>query len=175
VSRVWASDRWYAGKIGAEYVTLGSHRALASGPHVLPTTQYDLAVMMYTGPYRRNHILHHLSLQGVMVAGPAWGDERHKRLKQSRAMLHIHQHEGVNTVAPLRWALAAAYGLPMISEIVTNAYPFWTTTLWAGYRTLKSRPMELLCSDRRLQRYGSALQQQLCDDLPFRQCVEQTV
>lgn len=175
VKRVWASDRWYAGRIGAEYVTLGSHRALADGECISMQRDYDLIALMYTDPYRRENAINVMRAKGVRVAPPAWGAERHARLQRSRAMLHLHQHDDIATIAPLRWAIAAAYGLPVISEIVNDPHPFYSTTIWAGYETMKNNMVEVLASDRRLRMHGAMLREQLCDDLDFRTCVERAV
>lgn len=178
VKRTWASDRWYAGQIGAEYVPLGSHVGLAHDyPHV-DGKEYDLALMMYLGPYRRNNLVNQLQANGLRIAPNGWGQERHDILCQSRAMLHIHQHDDIRTIAPLRWALAAAYGLPMFSESVRDTGLLSRDMMVEGaYENLR----RLVCDW--LQRYdaqcieekGRALHEFLCKTHTFRSLVEAAV
>lgn len=167
VSRVWASDAWYAEEIGAQFVPFGSHPGLRDTADDTPQT--DVAAMMYTGPYRRQCIINALRQRGVSVAGPAWGDVRAHILTRSWIMLHIHQHDNVPTIAPLRWALAAAYSLPVVSETV-NAPSGVTGTVWADYDRLTRSVQRVLNDD--VSALGAALYQAWCIDRPFRAAVE---
>jgi hypothetical protein len=174
VARVWAADKWYAEKIGAEYVPLGSHPGLGNGADV-SGKMYDVALMAYLGPHRRAHVVHQLQDYRLTLAPNAWGAERDEILIQSRAMVHIHQHGGVQTVAPQRWALAAAYKLPLISETVESWGVFdHTHMIVSDYGNLaecaqtwvRRNPPEVL------QSYGEKLYQLLCVEHTFRKCVE---
>lgn len=132
VSRVWASDRWYADRINAEYVPLGSHPGLAGDA---APVAYDVAPLAYrTG--RRNTALGTLEQRGITIAPNAWGDERDALLKGSTTVLHVHQHDRVPTVAPLRFAIAAAWHKPLISEDVYDAGIFGNTVLWVDFPDL---------------------------------------
>lgn len=172
VSRVWVSDPWYADQIGAQCVLMGSHPDPALVGGLPPAEQRDgVIALMYTGPHRRNRAIHDIEALGVTVYGPAWGDERATRLSQAAAMLHIHQHEGIATMAPLRWVIAANQQLPVLHEETT--YPhhipgaFWTN--YGGVprmvRLFMSKPDDLRDAGQRLHQY-------LCIDHPFRATVE---
>lgn len=175
VRRVWASDAWYAEQIGAEYVPMGSHPRLAGAEPVnRQCIDYDVAALMYTGPYRRNTLINQLRAGGVRVAAPAWGKERDTRLRRSRAMLHIHQHDNVPTVAPLRWALAAAYELPIISERVENDGGV-AGVVCADYERLVGQVQHMMRLPITLQMMGEMLHNELCEDFRFRDRVEAAV
>lgn len=129
VQRVWASDKWYADRIEAQYVPLGSHVDLAN-PNTAEGVGWDVAPLAYRSG-RRSHTINQLAARGLSIAPNAWGTERDTILKHSQAIVHIHQHDRVPTVAPLRFALAAAWRKPLISEDVHDAGIFGNTVLWA--------------------------------------------
>lgn len=133
VSRVWASDTWYAARIGAEYVPLGSHPGLVGTAQT--DARYDVAPLAYrTG--RRNTIFGAMADQGLTLVPNSWGEARDAALKASTVVVHVHQHENVSTVAPLRYAIAAAWHKPLISEEVHNRGVFGACVLYATYDTL---------------------------------------
>ncbi len=208
VARVWASDKWYAEKIGAEYVLLGSHPDLAGsliqtlhyGPIRTAEDEiiaqgvdndpnnfawdrkepdrsnliYDVAMMSYM-TNRRQKILSELVGLFMTNAPNAWGYERHKNLQSSHAMLHIHQHDDVATVAPQRWALAAAYKMPLITESVEDSGLFdFSHALSTDYNNLASIAHDFIRrqNPRVLEDKGVALHQFLCVEHTFRKCIE---
>lgn len=164
VSRVWTSDKWYAEKIGAQYVPLGSHMGLAG----LATTEetFDVAPLSYrTG--RRNAAFGAMQDRGLTIAPNAWGDERDAILKTSAAVVHVHQHERVPTVAPLRYAIAAAWHKPLISERVYDTGIFNDCVLYADFSALPEYT-ELM-----VRRYPQLLRAK-ADKLHDRLCVRNT-
>lgn len=172
VSRVWASDAWYAARIGAEYVPLGSHTGLAGDAAPIPN---DVAVMCYrTG--RRGALLGALEAHGLSIAPNAWDETRDGLLKGCTTVLHIHQHDTVATVAPLRYAIAAAWHKPLISEAVQDRGLFESCVLYADYATLADYTALMV---RRypdaLQRKADALHDTLCVSNSFRSFVEKAL
>jgi hypothetical protein len=134
VKRVWASDKWYAERIHAEYVPLGSHAGLV-GDTPADGQGWDIAALSYrTG--RRNHAFGMMERNGLTIAPNAWGDERDSLLKEAKTVVHVHQHERVPTVAPLRFAIAAAWHKALISEQVHDRGIFDTCVLYAEYGDL---------------------------------------
>jgi hypothetical protein len=120
---VWLSDRWLCKQIAdkrCQFVVLGSHAEL--GQPGGGKRHFDVAHMSYV-TNRREAVLGKLGNKKVKVASNAWGDERDNILKQSRFMLNIHQDDWP-IIEPLRFALCAAYGLPMITEEIRDAYPY---------------------------------------------------
>lgn len=178
ISRIWASDKWYAGQIGAQYVPLGSRAELAQDyPHV-EGKAYDLALMMYLGPYRRNNLVNKIKSDGLRIAPNAWGQDRHDALCQSRAMLHIHQHDNIYTVAPLRFAIAAAYKLPIFSETIRDKGIITHSHLIEGsYQTLPKLIYDwvLRYDQQHVQVKGDCLHHVLCVENDFRTFVEAAV
>lgn len=187
VAEVWTIDAHYAQQIGAKYVPIGSHPDLAGywdvnaldndrevwrqpscgGPRL-----WDVALLAYMVP-RRERIAQELLQRGVTIFYGAWGAERHLALCRSRAILHVHQHGHIKGVACLRWALAAAYRLPVITE-----------ELWDG-GIFRDRVHMLVGSYHNLANYASvwtrngmldgmaeALHQLLCHERTFRRNVE---
>lgn len=170
VKRVWAFDKWYAERIGAQYVPLGSHAGLVGDAQT--DERFDVSVMAYIWG-RRGGTLEAMRGKGVTIAPNAWGDERDAILKASSAMLHIHQHEKVHTVAPLRYAIAAAYHMPLISESVYDAGIFDKAVLYADYGNLADYTALMLrrYADR-LRAKADMLHELLCIKGNFRSYVE---
>jgi len=172
---VWAGDAWYATQIGAKYVPMGSHPGLRLNADSLSSERYDVAYLGYMIP-RRERIAHDLRERGVRVSPPhAWGEERHRVLSNSTAYLHVHQWDHVPTIAPLRMVVAAAYGLPVITEECADCGAFEPYVIREDYPYLVSkvqfvtqRPdLNTLWEDdaNRLHRF-------LCEDLTFRKSIE---
>lgn len=170
----WASDNWYAGKIGARFVPPGSHPGLNLRPDERQAREWDVAWMAYTPP-RRGQIYTDLTERGLKIAPNAWGDERHRILASAACMVHVHQLPEFPCLPPLRLALCAAYRLPFICEAVYDDAPFapWHLLKYryddlADYAALMTRqqPPEILAE------YGAALYQFLCVENTFRKRVE---
>lgn len=175
VSEVWASDEWYAAKIGSKYVPLGSHPGLCAGDPAKTEKKYDITMMAYM-VYRRGIIEGKLKDEGLRVA-PSYGAEdsrRHGILMQSRLVLHVHQYEDIHTISPTRWQTAAAYHLPILSEIVDKPSIFEHVCLWAGYGKLpimaKLATSGQYCG--KLQELSGRFHDKLCVEYTFRRCVE---
>lgn len=176
---MWSADKWMADSINAKYVPLGSNPQLAlyGGPlHNNVPKVYDVVLNAYRDPPRRASLIGYLTDNGVTIAPDKWGVERHTALTQSRLMIHIHQHENTPTVSPLRWALAAAYQLPLISENVTDAGIFGSTdNLHYPYENLASEIIHWRNQSDDLQRYANNLYTRLCVDYPFKMTIERAL
>lgn len=172
VARVWASDKWYAERIGAEYVPLGSHPGLVEDAY-LNEGGYDVAMLAYLSG-RRQHAAGQLrDKHGLTLAPNAWNPERDAILKGTTAMVHVHQHDKVATIAPLRFALAAAYKLPLISERVEDADLFKDVVLFAEYGALPEYAAALVRYHAlTLTEYGNALHDKLCVSNTFKSFVD---
>jgi hypothetical protein len=174
VAEKWTSDRWHADRIGARFVPLGSHPGFNLNPDETRPKRYDVAFMAYTDVWRRGQIKGALEEKGLSIAPNAWGYQRHENLLQSRCMVHVHQFDGTPTIAPLRWCIAAAYSLPIISESVNNREPFGLGHFMAcDYEHLGAFiAMQLKAEWSNLEDYGRALHRFLCVEHPFRKNVE---
>lgn len=170
VSRVWASDKWYAERIGAQYVPIGSHPGLVGS--AITDQTFDVAPLAYrTG--RRNAAFGQMERNGLTMVPNSWGDARDAALKASRAVVHVHQHDNVPTVAPLRFAIAAAWHKPLISEQVHERGIFEDAVLYAEYSVLADYTAIMV---RRypdlLQRKADELHELLCVDHSFKSYIE---
>lgn len=176
VSEVWVSDQWYADRVGAKYVLLGSHPGLNLHPEDERSDfRYDVIMLAYM-THRRQRIADELAQRGLTVAPNAWGEDRHRLLNQSRIMLHVHQHNDVATIAPQRWALAAAYRIPLTSERVYHpgVYPFSSHTLieydyLTGHIAMQSTQFK---NGHSVNARAENLYAFLCVENTFRKCVE---
>jgi hypothetical protein len=170
ISRVWASDKWYAERIKAEYVPFGSHVGLMGTAQA--EEAYDCAVMCYIYG-RRSTAIHALQERGLSIAPNAWGDERDALLKSSQVVMHIHQHERVWSIAPQRYAIAAAWHKPLISERVYDTGIFETSVLFADtgaladYTALMIRRYPQLLRDK-----ADQLHDTLCVSHSFKSYIE---
>lgn len=174
VSDVWAADAFYAQRIGARYIPLGSDSRLNPIPDAERTEEYDVALLAYMGPTRRQEVQEGLRSRGITIMPNAWGDERHNGLLSSRAMCHIHQLDNFPCVAAQRLAIAAAYRMPYFTETVIDAGIFgsnhWFMSDHANLAELVS--IWLRGKDRgRLQDAGDALHYLLCEKYTFERCI----
>lgn len=178
VSECWNADAWHARLINARHVPIGSHECLNLHPEQTAEKKYDIAFMGYYDVWRRKRIKDDLEARGFTTAPNAWGVERDAILRQSRIMVHVHQWDNMPTIAPLRWCIAAAYGLPIISESVNDRRPFAAGDfMTADYDALVDMVTMYLQheNDGRLETYGCNLHNYLCRALTFRESVERAL
>lgn len=176
VSEKWTSDRWHAQHIGAKYVPFGSDERLADTP-IQRNGQlaYDVAWFAYADPPRRAWFLDRIVERGLTVAPNGWGEDRHRLLQHSKAMVYVHQQEGFKVVAPQRFALAAAYRLPLITETLYDWGIFRHGHLLQSQYDYLPEFVQMWThrnEARILEDYGWNLHHLLCCEYPFRKCVE---
>lgn len=197
VSEKWTHDAWHAERIGARYVPIGSHPDLAGywglfrddqgqPEHVWvhyvhrykpEQPKYDVAMMAYM-TNRRIYIQAEAERKGITFAPNAWEKKRCDLLNESRAMLHVHQHDDVPGVASLRLVVAAAYRLPVITETCADYGIFDNSTLlMSQYNYLVDFTESWLKPEcaARLADYGEALHGLLCVEHTFRKVIEGAV
>lgn len=122
------SDRQLAKDVGFKFVPLGSHSDLGMpGDLNARLRGYDLIHLCCYSNHRsglfKSPSKPKPSIDGLLVAPNAWGDERHIKLMNSRFMFNVHQDE-FPYMEPLRFSLAAAYGLPILSEYCFDVWPY---------------------------------------------------
>jgi hypothetical protein len=174
----WSADKWYADTHGWKYVPVGSDKRLTDDyPYGEAPLLYDITLQMYRDPARRAHALKRLRDCGLTIAPDGWGEARHQALLQSRCQVHIHQLEGAHAVSPLRFAVAAAYALPMITERLNDAGVFQRCVIQSTYDGLPDCVTEKLRPIRQaeLLDFGAALYERLCVELPFKKVIEASV
>lgn len=173
VDEVWVSDRRLADetKHSTRFVTLGSHPKLG----VIDETpkEYSFCHLSYANP-RRQTIYNSFAKDEVGPNG--WGEARHEMLKRCKFALNVHQ-DNHPFQEPLRWALFAAYGIPILSETVFDAYP-WSDEFmtFAGYDSLVGK-MRLLLSEpyEKYKEMGLRARERMCNEFGFRKMVEEAV
>lgn len=171
----WSADKWYADAHGWRYVPVGSDKRLVEGyPFNEAPLLYDITLQMYRDPARRSRAVHALRDCGLTIAPDGWGEARHRSLLSSRCQVHIHQLEGAHAVSPLRFAVAAAYRLPIITERLHDAGIFERCLIQSTYDGLPEACQNWLAPNRRsaLMDFGDALHERLCVELTFKKIIE---
>lgn len=171
---IWVSDRRLADETGLRFVVLGSDEGLGEpGEEKI----YDFCHMSYMVP-RRTTIYNHLikSLSPDAMAPNCWPPKRDTVLKQSKFALNIHQ-DVYPYQEPLRFALFAAYGLPILTELITDSYPFSDEFLvYAPWSDLSRKFIELVNDDYDKYRdMGLRTRDRMCKQFRFREMVLQAV
>lgn len=127
IDELWLSDRWLAnlhrekGWGPVRFVPLGSHEDLGYNErlgHPRIAYEYAWTHMSYANPRRMGVYSRILA----RMLPNCWGPARDQGLRLTRIMLNVHQDDWP-VIEPLRWALAAAYGMTLISEWVEDPYP----------------------------------------------------
>lgn len=191
---VWHADKYFADRTHTRYVPMGSHSGLRpndDGSTSLTTgtayeKKYD-AVTLWADCERRYFARARLTENGITIAPNGWGSARHEILSQSRTMVCVHQQAFDNTqavatpiatVAPQRWCLAAAYGLPMVTETLFDPGLFTAEFRLMSDLSHLGRFLGtwLLPENARiLADYGHSLHQLLCEHYTFKTSVERHV
>lgn len=196
VNEVWCGDKWEAEKNGFRYVPLGGHCGLVESS--TPQDKlFDTVMLAYRTP-RRQMMEQELALESVTYAPSegAWNEARSDMLHQSKVMLNIHQWGRVDdailnrcsvgkeynqtsyavsmpVVAPLRWCITAAHGLPMVTESVNDRGVFgYTCMLQADFKYIPQFVSYILKDHYKLDDYAAALQELLCHTYTFRHMIE---
>lgn len=165
---IWVSDSVLANESGLRYVVLGSDYGLGE---VSDEKQYDFTHMSVVIP-RRASIYKHF---GDIQIGPnSWPPERDEVLKKSRFALNVHQ-DTYPYCEPLRIALFAAYGLPIISETLAPGHPYDEIKmhnyggLVSGLKQAINDDYEAWCG------IGLSLRDRLCNEMQFGKMVRKAV
>lgn len=172
LTEYWHMDAWTAARIGARYVPVGGDaRLYEEAAHT--GVPYNVAYLGYMIP-RRQQMWAWLQDRGLRLSPTsAWGKERAEVLNNSIAYLHVHQWDNAPGVPALRMVVAAAYGLPVISETFADEGIFSQVTLQADfYRLAGHTALWAQSRSERLVAYGDALHDLLCREYTFRKGVE---
>lgn len=138
---VWVSDRRLAEETQLRFVVLGSDEGLGEPSN---EKRYSFCHMSYEVP-RRVNVYKHFNLD--TIGQNCWPPERDEVLRASRFALNIHQ-DIHPFQEPLRLALFAAYGLPVVTESIFDAYP-WDSdiAIFSDYDSIVSRLKQVLTED----------------------------
>lgn len=170
VDEVWTSDRRLALETSSRFVPLGSDYGLGEPSK---KKNYKFCHLSYKTD-RRASIYNHFNNKDI---GPnCWPPERDEVLKKSKFALNVHQDQHPFQ-EPLRFALFAAYGLPILSEDVYDAYP-WAEEfmVFAGYSGLVGKLNQMLSDDyARWWEMGQLARKRMCEEFQFGKMVRQAV
>ena len=176
IDDVIVSDTRLAKATDFSYVPMGSHIGLGSPGD---TKEYAFAhLMCYSN--RRGILFQEPtkpkgSYGGLRIAPNGWGEERHQSLQRSWAMLNVHQDED-QYLEPLRFALAAAYGLPILSEnLYDEPYPYQTATFQFPLDKLGYAMMQGFKSRLEWAKKGLQMRRFVMEYHSFRDCIERYV
>lgn len=163
---IWVSDRRLSDETQLRFVVLGSDAGLGS---VGDEKRYGFCHMSYEVPRRVNVYKH---FRDDQIGPNSWPPMRDEVLRASRFALNVHQ-DIHPFQEPLRLALFAAYGLPIISETIFDMYP-WSdeTMITAGYDGLVGKLREALTSDYEPYReMGLRARERMCNEFRFKDMV----
>jgi hypothetical protein len=152
------------------FVVLGSHPELGQ---VSDEKRYAFCHMSYEVP-RRTGIYKYFTPESI--GQNCWPPERDEVLRLSKFALNIHQ-DVHPFQEPLRLALFAAYGLPIISETIMDMYP-WSdeTMITARYDDLTGRLRTALDEDYEPYReMGLRARQRMTEEFEFSKMVREAV
>jgi hypothetical protein len=168
---IWVSDPVLADETMLRYVTLGSDYGL--GEPAWDSKKYDFAHMSVTIP-RRVHIYKEFSNIGHNCW--PWDDpSRDNVLKSSKFALNVHQ-DNFPYCEPLRFALFAAYGLPVITETLADGFPYDGNISAHSYHGLVSALKAALGNDyEEWKERGLSLRKRLCQEFQFGKMVKKAV
>lgn len=169
---VWVSDRYLQSlDPRAVHVVLGSHPGLAAIEYKRGF-KYTWCHMSQINA-RRQEI--YKNFPKKMIGLNAYGEERAKVLSSSMSIINVHQTP-LPIMEPLRFALAAAYKLPVFSETILEPWPLENGKdfLSAPYGELSGKVMDW--SDRvDLPAFANNLHERLCSEWIFRRGVDEGI
>lgn len=168
VDVVWVSDRWVSTHDARlKYVPFGSHPGLSMG--VSGLRQYDFTHQSYA--WGRREVMYGILKKMGFKEGPsAWGMQKHEVMAASGLVLNLQQYRDPVT-APIRFALAAAHKLPIVSETLLDPYPLTGLVHTANYDSIPSAVRANLKDPNRAE-VAEEIYRVLCEEMTFRCCVE---
>jgi len=173
IDEVWVSDRRLAQETRTRFVVLGSDYGLSEPFVPNHEKKYDFVHMSYEVP-RRSAVYNSFPLD--TIAPNCWPPERHEVLLSSKFALNIHQ-DGYPFQEPLRLALFAAYGLPILTETMYDSYP-WAEgyIIYNPYDGMEGRLRQMLENDYgRWREFGLRARDRMCGDFQFGKMVRETL
>ncbi len=167
VDEVWVSDRRMADETSLRYVTLGSNYGLGEPGN---KKIFDFCHMSYMTPRRQTIYKHFMNI------GPnCWKEERHQVLQQSFFALNVHQ-DNFPFCEPLRLALFAAYGLPVVSEYIYDTHPYGEDLTMCSYDDLvKVVQLKIRSGVTDMKEQGERFRKKMCEEFEFKKMVDEAI
>jgi len=174
VDEVIVSDKKLASVTNFHYIPVGSHIGFG---FVSDVKIFDVVHLMCYS-LRRAFLFDYLTplahYNGISIAPNGWGDVKCKSLSMSKFMLSIHQDDHMY-IEPLRFALAAAYGLPIISEFAEDVFPYVAGAEIILLDDVIKLDSTVRGARRNYRRHASAglmMRNRMCGEFSFRRCIE---
>lgn len=164
---VWVSDRQLGAETGFRFVVLGSHYNLGT---VNERKKWEFCHMSYVVNRRKTIYDQFMS---HMIGYNCWGSERDEVLSGSKFALNVHQ-DIYPFQEPLRFALFAAYGLPIITETIKDSYP-WAPEymVYSSYDDIVKTLRGMMNSSYMTWRdMAIRARDRMCDEYSFKDMVE---
>jgi len=173
---VWVSDKRLATESMLRFVVLGSHPDLGH-PSEISYRHYDFVHMSYVSD-RRARLYNQFDRRYIGPNCWPWdkAPNRDEVLKHSKFALNIHQDQ-YPFQEPLRWALFAAYGIPMLTEEVYDMWPWGDEVCISNpYDGMASKLRQMLADDyQRWYDMGMRARDMICNKYGFRKMVLKAV
>jgi hypothetical protein len=165
LDEIWVPDRTFAARSPKfRYVPIAGHVSFGTRAS---ERIHDVCHLAYIWG-RREAPVSALRRMGVKIAPAAWGRAgQDEVVARSHLMLNMHQYAGIGTVAPLRFAVAASYAIPIVSESFADGEAVALTVAHAPIEELPKVVSELLKAPVHLQQAGGALHHRLCVKTDF--------
>lgn len=174
VDVVLVSDRKLAKDSGFWYMPLGGHPLLGDPGDREKVHDY-IHLMCYSlrraGTGLFNYTTPWHKWYGFDIAPNGWGQERHIALQESKFMLNVHQDDTLY-LEPLRFVLAAAYGLPIVTEQLADPYPYTGHVHQFDMETMSQIMHYALGYYEESKAHGEWMRNRMTKDLTFRHCLE---
>ncbi len=170
---VWASDPAWAARYGAQYVVMGSHPALKPPGWTVADKDTDYLMLAYLTP-RREALKQAIRYRTYASVYPGYGRDRHAQLGSAYAMVHAHQSDFA-AIAPQRFALCAAYELPLIHEAVPEMDAYRGMALFADYEDIPDTLQRLLSDNLMREMLSTRLHEWLCKEHTFADSVRKAL
>lgn len=169
---VWVSDRYFQSlETNAVHVVLGGHPGLSRRIRV-QYPYYQWCHMSQVND-RRKGVLK--NLKNYMMGPNAYGTLKERVISHSKLMLNVHQTE-MPIMEPLRFALAAAYKMPVISETIIDPWPLTVDLDYISAPYGQLSEVAIKCFDRAdLGDFGFRLHEKLCLEWTFRRGVDEGI
>lgn len=166
----WVSDPTLGVETALRYVTLGSDEGLGSPSD---NKEFDFCHMSAPVP-RRTGI--YARFEQTKIGPNCWPPERDEVLRKSKFALNIHQ-DIYSYQEPLRFALFAAYGLPIVSETLAYSFPYSDEYMvTAPYTQIVTRMKQVLTEDySKYKDMGLRTRERMTKEFRFRDLIIQAV
>jgi len=169
---MWTYDRTLArARPWAIFTAFGSDQRLHDG--IQARKEYDFAHISYSVG-RREEVYAELRKRGLREAPNEPGPHRPYVLARTRLILQVHQTP-LMVGSPQRAAVAAAHGLPFITETISDPWPLVAGEdhLQSPREALPGLVEQTLLDSRKMAALGDRLRSRLCEEHSFGQCMRQ--